>query len=212
MNQNRITTAIGELRRIAHREGCEGVMVLSDAEMKFMRPRIEQRATVCRHKLEIERLATPDHWRVAMTASGRVTGRPPSQARLEIEGIKPGAFAAFAMEDGHQPEAIRALTQSVRRNLGRTFSINTNFEERTIMVTRTDSLDEASPALRADVQAMLEPKYPFTRLGVGDHITMSLIGTDIENVRSMANYQKRKYSKVFAIKKLVDGYLITRTA
>ena len=46
-------------------------MVLSDAEMKFMRPRIEQRATACRHKLEIERLATPEHWRVAMTSTGR---------------------------------------------------------------------------------------------------------------------------------------------
>lgn len=211
MNQTRITAAIGVLRRIALRDGSEGTMVLSDAEMAFMRPRIEQSAHKNRHKLTITKLDQPDHWSVAMTSTGRTRGRIPSQERLAIEDIKPGSFVAFSMEDGHKPEAIRALAQSVRRNLGHSFSISADFANRTIMVTRIDSLDQASPALRADIEARLEPKYPITKMNKGDEITMPLIGTDIENLRSMASYQKRKHGKAFSIKKTADGYLITRT-
>lgn len=212
LDQTRITAAIGILRRIAQRDGSEDTMVLNDDEMAFMRPRIEQRAHICRHKLTITKLDEPDHWSVAMTSSGRTKGRTPSQARLAIEDIKPGSFAAFSIEDGHKPESIRALTQSVRRNLGYSFSISTDFNERTIMVTRIDSLEQASPALRADVQARMAPKYPISSMGVGDQITMPLMGTEIENLRSMASYEKRKRGKAFSIKKTVDGYFITRTA
>lgn len=144
------------------------------------------------------------------SAGKRTPGRAKSERRERIEAIKPGGFDSFDIYED-TADQIRGTVQAVARALGRKFTTSVIEGGGTLMVTRIDSLEQASEHMRQHTLAEINAdrsKWPFGRLQVGESETM--VGANVESARSMAAYHKRRYGREFAVERLAEGATITR--
>lgn len=139
-------------------------------------------------------------------------GRPRGEVRQRIEAIPPGLFDSFDLNE-YNADSIKTIVQSIQRKSTKRFSVEVNRKDAVAMVNRTDSLEQASEAVREaylrHAKAQEDKRYPFDRLEVGQSHLMPGEGS-AENARSAAQYHKRKYNKTFTVNKEANGVLITR--
>lgn len=210
MDRDAMMAAIGVMRPLYTKEGGSARLALSQADIDFMLVQIKQHASL--KKLAVSVAGGPGDFTITLTPPiPKPVGRPTSAARQAIEAIKPGLFESFPIEgpDSHSPETVKMMVQAAQRKLQRRYRVEVLADDGVTMVTRIDSLDEASPAVRADVEARLAPKYPFATMAIdAEHVVP--LDAGIENLRTMATYQKSKHGKVFSINKRDGGIVIKR--
>lgn len=141
---------------------------------------------------------------------GGPRGRRKSDARLDVEALKPGQTAWIDLTDSDVYRA-RGVVSQVKKATERAFTTELDKENNTLTVTRIDSLHEAPDDLREFVVERLEARnrWPFGRLAIGEE---SLVpgAENIDTARSLAQYHKRKYSKAFSVQMDGQNIKITR--
>lgn len=210
MNRTAMLAAIGKMRPLYTRTGGQAHLALSQADLDFMLVQIKQRAAL--KKLTVEVTGQPGDFTVKLAPKPRnPVGRAASGTRKAIEAIKPGLFESFPLEGENavKPATVKMMVQATQRKNGAKYTVAVSQTDGVVIVTRIDSLNEASPAVRADMLEKLKPKYPFATMAVGDEHTEP-VGAGVENIRTMAAYQKSKHGKRFSVNKRGDVIVIKR--
>lgn len=210
MDRAKMMNAIGAMRPTYTKAGGSARLAIGEKDLEFMLVQIKQRAAL--KKLDVTVMGQPGDYTVTLAPRPRApVGRVASSARQAIEAIKPGLFASFPLDGPGAVGAanVKMMAQAAQRKLGTKYTVAVLQGEGVTTVTRIDSLDKAPTAARADIEAKLMPRYPFATMAIGDTHTTPLTA-GVENIRTMAAYQKSKHGKRFSVNKRGDVIVIKR--
>lgn len=130
-------------------------------------------------------------------------GAQKSEMRVEIEGLEPGQFLAFHLDNTDHATRIRNTIQSIRvAHPGRRFTTSSAQNGSVLMVTRIDGVSDADRVKHENDQ------WPFRRLDVGQSELVQ--GANSWSARNAAAYHRERYGKRFKFEKTGDGVIITR--
>lgn len=140
----------------------------------------------------------PDLWRFTV---GRPTpGKPMTLARMRVEGMAAGERLVL-----NEPlTRVRAAASNVTRATGRRFRVRA-LDEGGVEVVRAGEDGELPELPR-------QGKYGLQAMAAGETKTLPP-GTLVDQVRSVAQYEQRRYGRRYSVSRAKDGTItITRTA
>lgn len=151
----------------------------------------------------------------------RGPGRQPTPERVALMGLQPGQTAVFEGIAGR----YRVAANNVTRSRGIRFSVRDldPLEQggpRRAEVTRADEQGRLPRRFKDQVEASEDSaqqtealdKYGFAGLAVGASLQLQP-PTLVDQVRACAQYQRRRYGRVYTVSRAKDGVItITRTA
>lgn len=160
-----------------------------------------------RMQANITKWATRKNRAVAFDGT-TVTIGPPTRARhvsperKRIEQMQPGDVIELDTEFANV-DNYRRILLAVRKQLGSLFSYREDAQRNVLRVMRVDGL---APGTKVTMRE--QSRYPFEDLEVGE--TREMEGGNIESVRSMAQYHKKRYGKHFTVSNKEKVIAITR--